>query len=175
MRASIYSDSQVWLWPAIAMLYAASAIASESAPAFNVQIGAINYKENGRIDEKLVSVCEPEKRLRESVNNFNTSQQRKREKPQKTAAVVDRRVDIRIDKLAHIGWSGPNNNAAGTELNVTASLPGEGAEQLFICRSNWKSGLVIRPTQCIRVEYCTDTITRSIADWMTAYYRRQTR
>jgi len=141
---------------------------ADAAPKLNVQVGQVYFKENGRIDEKIAAACNVEKNLRDSIATLNAIALRKQATARRQSpADAERRVDVRIDKLAPIGWSGPTSNSAGTELGVTALLSDQGVEQLFLCRASWKSRMV-SPTQCSRVDYCADKIANDIAKWLGA-------
>lgn len=132
-----------------ALLFAAPpSTAADSKPP--IRLEAIGYKENGRLDPKIVAECNIEQDLRGAMNYVLARQ---------ASTGTPRGVTFRIDKAGNLGSMG----LAGTELGVTAIPAGRDTGQLFLCQ---KKASVFNASHCSRVTECARKIAEDVVDWM---------
>ena len=121
-----------------------------------IRLDAVVFKENGRLDAKIVAECDIEPKLRAAIAYELRHQSR-------ADAAEARGVTLRIDKVDKIGDPGPPTPRNGTELGVTAIPSGHATGQLFLCR---KMLSPFQPTHCSRINECTKKIADDIVSWL---------
>jgi hypothetical protein len=141
---------------ALALMLVAPALAvAHSKAEAPVELDAIVFKENGRIDAKVVAECDIEQELREAMKSVLP---RKRSRRTSSTDVESRHLTLRIDKIGNLGSVGQ----AGTEFGVTAILSGHPTERLFLCRAR----VPLRVTHCGRISHCAMEIADDVAKWL---------
>lgn len=127
----------------------------KSAPP--IQLDAVVFKENGRLDARIVAECDIEEKLRAALA-YELRHQSRRDAP-----AEPRSVTLRIDRVDKVGDPGPPTPRNGTELGVTAIPSGHATGQLFLCR---KMLSPFQPSHCSRINECTKKIAGDIMSWL---------
>jgi hypothetical protein len=137
----------------LASLFIASAVnASGDKLVALVQVDAVVFKENGRLDPKVVAECDIEQALRKELDYVQ------RDKKSRGTAAEARGVTLRIDKIGNLGSIG----RAGTELGVTVIPRGSDTGPLLLCQAKTTP---FQLSHCERITDCVRKISDDIVDW----------
>jgi hypothetical protein len=142
-------------------------VAADKRPVVSYQINKIEFKENGRIDSDMVLECDLKKLLEKAAQPYSATGEKTKQlnKGHQRGAQAHFEIELRVDKVARVAGQ-PPNRLGGSEVGVSVFLGAQTSKpQFFLCRLEG-IGLLTPPSVCARLDYCSDKLTKQIAEWL---------
>ena len=161
--------SPILLLVLVACLKVPFADAGERLPDVTYTISGIEFKENGRIDLTITSVCDVKKMLVDAASHLyaDTEKRKMTAKKSDKSNYAHYDLELQVDRVTRLAWGSFGAAWGGAEIGVSALLPTRDTKkQSFLCRADFGSGGTVKASQCQRLEFCGKKIAKDIEAWL---------